>query len=516
MTVVADLSSVPPIVWKPLQGSQALTIGCPCDCILYHGTRGPGKTDEQLMHFRKTVGLGYGPFWRGIIFDRAYKSLDDLIEKSIKWFRKFDDGARFLASKSDYRWVWPTGEQLLFRQAKKDSDYFNFHGQEYPFIGWNELTKYPTSNLFDAMFSCNRSSFVPEINSPKDAKGAVIKLLPRLPLIVHATTNPYGAGHNWVKKRFIDVANPGQIYRTSTSVFNPKTQQREEVTKTQVAIFGSYKENIYLDTKYIAELENIKDPNKRKAWLHGDWNISSGGMFDDLWDRAKHMVPRFKVPRSWHLTRAFDWGSSHPFSYGLWAIANGEEAYFPDGSIFCPTPGSLIRVFEWYGCELDNQGRLAVGTNRGLRLGAKAIAEGILQREEMLRRFGFISSEVFPGPGDNSMNNVTEASTETIAKLMEDAGVSWTKSDKSQGSRVIGWQLIRDRLTNVLTGEGPGIYAMDHCEAYAQLLHTLPKDEENLDDVDTDSEDHLGDETRYMCLAGSDRLSYGIRVSFPG
>jgi hypothetical protein len=57
---------------------------------------------------------------------------------------------------------------------------------------------------------------------------------------------------------------------------------------------------------------------------------------------------------------------------------------------------------------------------------------------------------------------------------------------------------------------------MDHCEAYAQLLHTLPKDEENLDDVDTDSEDHLGDETRYMCLAGSDRLSYGIRVSFPG
>ena len=104
------------VVWKPLPGSQSLLLSCPCHHILYEGTRGPGKTDGQLMFFRKNVGIGYGAAWRGIIFDRQYKNLDDLIAKSKRWFPQFNDGAKFLASKSDLRWVWPTGEELLFRQ----------------------------------------------------------------------------------------------------------------------------------------------------------------------------------------------------------------------------------------------------------------------------------------------------------------------------------------------------------------------------------------------------------------
>ena len=170
-----------------MPGSQALALSCPCNSILFEGTRGPGKTDAQLMFFRKHVGQGFGKFWRGIIFDRGYKNLDDLISKSQRWFPQFNDGARFLASKSDYRWVWETGEELLFRQAKKASDYWNYHGQEFPFIGWNELSKYPTPELYDMMMSCNRSSYVDE-KKP-------------LPLVVFSTTNPYGAGHGWVKSR---------------------------------------------------------------------------------------------------------------------------------------------------------------------------------------------------------------------------------------------------------------------------------------------------------------------------
>ena len=103
------------VIWEPLKGSQALLMSCPCNHILYEGTRGPGKTDAQIMFFRKHVGLGYGRFWRGVIFDREYKNLDDLISKSLRWFPQFGDGARFLSSRSDYKWVWPTGEELLFR-----------------------------------------------------------------------------------------------------------------------------------------------------------------------------------------------------------------------------------------------------------------------------------------------------------------------------------------------------------------------------------------------------------------
>ncbi|MWU82355.1 terminase, partial [Escherichia coli] len=47
-------------VWKPLPGSQSLSLSCPCNEILYEGTRGPGKTAAQLARFRRLVGLGYG------------------------------------------------------------------------------------------------------------------------------------------------------------------------------------------------------------------------------------------------------------------------------------------------------------------------------------------------------------------------------------------------------------------------------------------------------------------------
>jgi len=458
------------------------------------------------MFFRKFVGLGYGAFWRGVIFDRAYKNLDDLIAKSQRWFPKFNDGAKFLASKSDYRWVWPTGEELLFRQIRKASDYWNYHGQEFPFIGWNELSKYPTPDLYETMMSCNRSSFLPREHSPLDRDGKP-DILPPMPLVVFSTTNPYGAGHNWVKTRFIDVAEPGQIVRTTVEVFNPQTQQREPVTKTQVRIFGSYKENRYLSPEYVAELESIREENKRRAWLWGDWDIVAGGALDDLW--GPHLVlPRFKVPSTWRLDRSFDWGSTHPFSVGWWAEANGEAATLPDGSNFCPPPGTLIRIHEWYGAE-------KIGLNKGLRLSAKNVAEGIKEREAKLLEQGWISTRVKAGPADNQISNVNESDVESIRKKMADAGVDWIESDKRPGSRTNGLQLIRDRLEASKSGEDPGIYFMDHCRAAISTLPVLPRDEDNEDDVDTDAEDHAYDDVRYRVLAGNNRMATSIRVTLP-
>ena len=86
------------VVWEPLKGSQAKAMSCPCNHILYEGTRGPGKTDAQLMFFRQFVGVGYGAYWRGVIFDREYKNLDDLVAKSKKWFLQFGDGAQWKAA----------------------------------------------------------------------------------------------------------------------------------------------------------------------------------------------------------------------------------------------------------------------------------------------------------------------------------------------------------------------------------------------------------------------------------
>ncbi|HEY9246337.1 MAG TPA: hypothetical protein VIO11_05770, partial [Candidatus Methanoperedens sp.] len=299
------------VIWEPLGAAQAAAISCPCNHILFEGTRGSGKTDAQLMYFRKFVGIGYGAFWRGVIFDREYKNLDDLVNKSAKWYPKLGHGAKFHASKADYRWTWATGEELLFRQVKRNADYWGYHGQEFPFIGWNELSKYPTSEMYDTMMSCNRTSFIPVANLLPDGS-----ILPEIPLVVFSTTNPYGAGHNWIKSKFVDCADPGEVVTKETEVFNPRTRQKELVTRTQVRIFGSWKENKFLSPEYIAELIGLRDENKKKAWTFGDWNIVAGGALDDLWRQDIHVLPRFKIPSNWRIDRSMDWGSTHPFSIG--------------------------------------------------------------------------------------------------------------------------------------------------------------------------------------------------------
>jgi len=423
-TVVAEEHTV----WKPLPGSQTLALSCPANVVLYEGTRGPGKTDAQLMRFRTRVGMGYGAFWNGVIFDREYKNLADIVAKSIRWFSGLGDGARFTGGSGSFQWRWPGGETLVFRHIKRQQDYRIYPGHEFPFIGWNELSKYPTSELFDLMMSCNRTSFIPRDHPREDGS-----LLPDIPLEVFATTNPYGPGHNWIKRRFIDVAPPGRVVRKTTNVFNPRTQRRESVTKTQVRLFGSYKENI-------------------------------------------------------------DWGSTHPFSVGWWAEADGTEAILPNGKKFAPPRGTLIRIHEWYGSA-------DIGTNTGLKLSAKSIARGIKKREAELRAGQWITGTVHPGPADNQIGERRESSVPSIKTKMEREGVKWNDSDKRPGSRKQGFQLMRDMLEAAKDGEGPGLYFMDHCRAATSLLPTLPRDEDDPDDIDSDSEDHVYDDTRYRVLA---------------
>lgn len=493
-------------VWRPIpNSSQELALDTRANVTLFFGTRGPGKTDVQLMRFRRRVGVGYGAFWRGVIFDRAYKNLDDLVAKSKRWFNAFGDGAKWLKSNAEYKWVWPTGEELLFRSIESEDDYWNYHGQEFPFIGWNELTKFPTSKLFDMMMSCNRSSWTQDKDSPKDDDGK--PTLDPLPLEVFATTNPFGPGHLWCKQRFIDPAPFGQVVRKDTVVFNPAKQQDEVVTLTQVAIFGSYRENIYLDPQYIAMLSNITDPNMRKAWLTGSWDIVGGGALDDVWNSAIHVVPRFVVPASWKIDRALDWGSSHPFSVGWFAQSNGEEATLPDGRKFAPPAGSLIQLAEIYGAD-------QLGTNAGLRKSAADVALLIKEKEKRLLENGWIARKPLGGPADNQIRDVRESDVDTIETKMATVGISWIESDKSPGSRRNGLQLIRDRLEAAIRGEGPGLYFMDCCRASITLLPILPRDEDKIDDVDTTSEDHAYDMVRYRVLHGSVSHASKLKVKF--
>ncbi len=161
------------VIWRPMPGSQeAFLASHPIFEVLFEGTRGGGKTDCLLMSFGMHVGKGFGSGWKGILFRQTYKQLTDVITKTKKWFPQIWPDAKF--NHSEHVWTWPSGEQLLLRQFQKADDYWNYHGHEYPWIGWEELCNWATDEGYKRMMSCCRSS----------TKG--------MPRMVRATTNPYG------------------------------------------------------------------------------------------------------------------------------------------------------------------------------------------------------------------------------------------------------------------------------------------------------------------------------------
>ena len=355
-----------------------------------------------------------------------------------------------------------------------------------------------------------RSSFLPSEHPIFVGDDPNPTYLPELPLEVFITTNPHGVGHNWVKKRFVSPAKPGQIVRKTINVFNPRTQRREEVTKTQVRLFGSYRENKYLSPEYVAELESITDPNKRRAWLFGDWDIIAGGMFDDVWDKDRHVIAPFDIPHNWRLDRSLDWGESKPFSVGWWAESDGSDVRLSNGQWISTVKGDLFRIAEWYGWTGKS--------NQGLRMLATEVAEGIVEREIQLGIYG----RVQPGPADNSINDVDNGKSiaTDMAKVVKlerkrYKGVTWTRSDKNPGSRKAGWKQIRQALKDALPQEmkredgsvvnvprdKPGLFVFNTCTMFVELFPIAPRDEKDPDDIDTDSEDHIADEVRYKVLS---------------
>lgn len=467
-------------VWKPMWGSQKQFLECPVFEVLFEGTRGPGKTDTLLMDFASGCGLGFGAAWKGILFRQTYKQLQDVIAKTRKWFPMIFPGIKFNAAENI--WKWPTGEQLLLRQFQREQDYWNYHGHEYPWIGWEELCNWADPVGYLRMMSTCRSS------NPDVAK------LMRY----RSTTNPYGPGHNWVKHRF---KLPGWRSR----VIKEKDESGRSMPP-RMALFGSIYENTILlkaDPDYITRLINsARNDAEKAAWVDGSWDIVAGGMFDDVYDQKIHVLRSFQIPRSWRIDRSFDWGSSRPFSVGWWAESDGTDYIDADGNVRSTVRGDLFRIAEWYGCTGE--------PNVGLKMLAVDIAKGIIQREVDMG----IHGRVNPGPADSSIFDVENGNciADDMAEKVrldngrELPGVEWERADKSPGSRKNGWEQMRARFKASRrppagVREAPGIFIFARCRDFMRTVPVLPRDEKDMDDVDTAAEDHIADEVRYRVRA---------------
>ena len=466
--------------WMPLPGSQQVFLSCPIYEVLLHGNRGPGKTLTLLMDFTKEVGRGFGGAWRGVMFRRQYKDLDDVVRKIDEWFYKLFPGFQFKRAKSDYQAIWPTGESLLLRQGEDVDDYESFHGHELPWIGWEELTQHENHDLYLKMMSCSRPP------------------APGIPTRVRSTTNPFGEGHGWVKRRFQLPQMDGKVIRS-------------EEDMPRVAIRGVLSENfplLHSDKDYPKKIRQAaRNKEEARAWLLGDWNVTAGGIIDDVWNHRVHVLPAFPaglVPRGWTLTRAYDHGQSSPFSVGWFWESDGTALEWM-GRRFGQVRGDLVLWAEWYGTSGNE--------NEGLRMAARDIAQGILDREDDMG----VRGRVRTGPADTEIwTKDNRGLGRSPSDDMESAGVFWDKADKSSGSRRRGVTLLRGLLLGAFpnddgTREVPGFFVCDSCKYWLDHVPSLPRDKKNPDDIPQGVEDHDFDMTRYRVnwvLPGMSRRSF--------
>ena len=155
------------------------------DEALYGGAAGGGKSDALVIEALRQVDV---PNYRALILRKTFPQLRELIDKTMQYYKPAFPKARYNAS--NHCWTFPSGAKIYFGSMFRSQDKYNYQGQQFDFIGVDELTHF-TWEEYSYLMSRNRPSG------------------PGTQVYIRATANPGGIGHGWVKARFITPAPPG-------------------------------------------------------------------------------------------------------------------------------------------------------------------------------------------------------------------------------------------------------------------------------------------------------------------
>jgi hypothetical protein len=228
------------------------------------------------------------------------------------------------------------------------------------------------------------------------------------------------------------------------------------------------------DPSYADRLKGLGTDSLVRAMLDGDWDIIAGQAFEKL-RRDLHAIEPFEPPQDWSCFGSFDWGSSKPFSFGLWTVPNGNA--LPDGRML--RKAAIVRFNEVYGWN----GK----PNEGMRKEASEVAE-LLKARIGTRKLGYIAA-------DPAMWKVDGGPS--IAETFLRGGVVLKRADNS---RLTGYVEMRNRIAG--DEDGPMLFATKNChDGFWRTMPDLVMDENHPEDVDTDQEDHCYDDVRYGCMS---------------
>ena len=310
---------------------------------------------------------------------------------------------------------------------------------------------------------------------------ACVRGVNEYPKRIYYTCNPSGEGMAWMRRLFID--------RKFQDGENP-----EDYSFIQSLVT----DNLALMKKnpdYIKQLEALP-PKLRMAWLEGRWDIYEGQFFEDFREtpdmmmaqehgcqldqetlrqqgRWTHVIEPLDLTkgerRGWKILRSFDFGYAKPFSCAWWAL---------------DYDGVLYRIMEWYGCTET--------PNEGIKYTPDQIFREIARIEH---DHPYLAGKKIEGVADPSIWDASrgESVNDTALKY----GIYFTEGDNK---RIAGWMQVHYRLQFDEQGY-PRMYIFNNCKAFIRTIPLLIYDEHKPEDLDTDLEDHVADEVRYMCMS---------------
>ena len=440
------------VVWQP-QPRQAAFMERPEWEALYGGAAGGGKSDALVIEALRQVHI---PHYKALILRKTFPQLAELIDKSLNYYPMAFPGARY--NSSSHTWTFPSGAKIIFGSMQYTKDRLKYQGQAYDFVAFDELTHFSWEEYSYLFSRCRPNG-------------------PGTRCYIRSTANPGGVGHGWVKERFITAGKPMVPVWEDIRWRDPTGKEYCE-KRSRIFVPSSVFDNPALlqnDPDYITRLASMPEA-ERKALLYGDWDTFSGQVFTEWRNDSEHYLDRvnthviapFKVPDTWSIWCGMDWGYSKPFSVGWYAVDHERRLY---------------RIREYYGCT---------GTpNMGVKL----------EPSEVARQIRRIEAED-PNLKGRTIHRVGDPAiwgsdgTESIGALFERERVFFEKGDHA---RIDGKMQVHHRLAFDENG-WPMLYVFNTCKHFIRTVPNLVYHETDVEDIDTDCEDHIYDELRYVCM----------------
>lgn len=303
----------------------------------YGGSAGGGKSGGLLMAALQYVDV---PGYAALLLRKTHAQLnkaESILSQCHSWLRGTD--AKW--SGSSHTYYFPSGATVEFGHLQHETDKYNYQGAAYQFIGFDELTQFLESEYRYLFSRCRGPAICPD---HEDDEGVIVTMddqpvmvcstcehpappAAMIPLRTRSASNPGGAGHLWVRSRFIRrEVQAGDEERSEENPYGVLGPDGQLLTGERLFIPASLSDNPSLNARaYRAQMQGL-DPQTRQQLLDGDWDVREPGACFTEFNWAEHTVENTRAKNSpWPVYRGIDFGLHH--APCLWMEVYGNSVF---------------------------------------------------------------------------------------------------------------------------------------------------------------------------------------------